>query len=68
VVVVTVAQRGEGGRARALAHGYPLQQQALGPLLARLADHYGIAAELHALGRVVLDDNGQLSAPAAALH
>jgi hypothetical protein len=68
VVVVTVAQRGEGGRARALAHGYPLQQQALGPLLARLADHYGIAAELHALGRVVLDDSGQLSAPAAALH
>jgi hypothetical protein len=68
VVAITVAQRGEAGRARALAHGYPLQQQALGPLLARLADHYQIAAELHALGRIVLDDGGQLGAPATALH
>jgi hypothetical protein len=68
VVAITVAQRGEAGRARALAHGYPLQQQALGPLLARLADHYQIAAELHALGRIVLDDSGRLGAPATALH
>ena len=68
VVAITVAQRGDGGIARALAHGYPLQPQALGPLLALLADRYGIAAELHALGRVVLDDRGQLSAPATALH
>jgi hypothetical protein len=68
VVAITVAQRGEAGRARALAHGYPLQQQALGPLLARLADRYGIAAELHALGRIVLDESGQLGAPAIALH
>ena len=68
VIAVTVAQRGEGGRARALAHGYPLQQQALGPLLARLADQYGIAGELHALGRIVLDDGGGLGAPATALH
>ncbi|GGY35385.1 hypothetical protein GCM10008098_30610 [Rhodanobacter panaciterrae] len=68
VVAITVAQRGEGGTARALAHGYPLQPQALGPLLARLADRYGIAAELHALGRVMLDDRGQLSAPVTALH
>nr|WP_221444368.1 hypothetical protein [Rhodanobacter sp. MP7CTX1] len=68
VVAITVAQRGEAGRARALAHGYPLQQQALGPLLARLADRYGIAAELHALGRIVLDDTGQLGAPTIALH
>ncbi|RCS28560.1 hypothetical protein DEO45_16125 [Rhodanobacter denitrificans] len=68
VVAVTVAQRGDGGHARALAHGYPLQPQALGPLLALLADRYGIAAELHALGRVVLDDAGRLGAPATALH
>jgi len=68
VVAITVAQRGEAGRARALAHAYPLQQQALGPLLARLADQYGIAAELHALGRIMLDDNGHLGAPATALH
>jgi len=68
VVAITVAQRGDGGQARALAHGYPLQPQALGPLLARLADHYGIAAELHAAGRIVLDDEGRLGAPAAALH
>jgi hypothetical protein len=68
VVAITAAQRGEAGRARALAHGYPLQQQALGPLLARLADRYGIAAELHALGRIVLDESGQLGAPAIALH
>ncbi|MDW2981157.1 hypothetical protein [Rhodanobacter sp. KK11] len=68
VVAVTVAQRGDGGHARALAHGYPLQPQALGPLLARLADHYGIAAELHAAGRIVLDGDGRLGAPATALH
>jgi hypothetical protein len=68
VVALTVAQRGDGGMARALAHGYPWQPQALGPLLALLADRYGIAPELHALGRVVLDKRGQLGAPAAALH
>lgn len=68
VVAVTLAQRGEGGRARALAHGYPLHPQALGPLLAQLADRHGIAAELHALGRVVLDEHGQLGAPPTALH
>jgi hypothetical protein len=68
VVAVTVAQRGDGGHARALAHGYPLQPRALGPLLALLADRYAIAAELHALGRIVLDDGGRLGAPATALH
>ncbi len=68
VVALTVAQRGNGGAARALAHGYPLQPQALGPLLALLADHYDIAAELHALGRIVLDECGRLGAPATALH
>jgi hypothetical protein len=68
VVVITVAQRGEGGRARALAHGYPLQPQALPVLLALLADRYGIDAGLHALGRIVLDERGALGAPAIALH
>jgi hypothetical protein len=68
VVALTVAQRGNGGAARALVHGYPLQPQALGPLLALLADRYGIAAELHALGRIVLDEHGRLGAPATALH
>jgi hypothetical protein len=68
VVALTVAQRGNGGAQRALAHGYPLQPQALGPLLALLADRYGIAAELHAPGRIVLDECGRLGAPATALH
>lgn len=68
VVAITVAQRGEGGRARALAHGYPLAPQALGPLLALLADRHGSSSELHALGRIVLDDDGRLGAPATALH
>ncbi|MEO8997599.1 MAG: hypothetical protein ABI227_05985 [Rhodanobacter sp.] len=68
VVALTVAQRGSGGAARALVHGYPLQPQALGPLLALLADRYGIAAEFHALGRIVLDERGQLGAPATTLY
>jgi hypothetical protein len=68
VVAVTVAQRGDGGRARALAHAYPLQPQALGPLVAALAERYGIAAELHALGRIVLDADGHLGAPDTPLH
>jgi hypothetical protein len=62
VVAITVAQRGAGGSARALAHGYPLQSQALGPCWPLLADRHGIAAELHALGRIVLDEHGR-SAP-----
>jgi hypothetical protein len=68
VVAVTLAQRGEGGRARVLAHGYPLHPKALGPLVAALADHYGIAPDLHALGRILLDADGQLGAPAEPLH
>ncbi|MFC5438243.1 hypothetical protein ACFPME_16910 [Rhodanobacter umsongensis] len=67
IIAITVAQR-DGGNALALAHGYPLQPGALAPLLALLADRYGIAAELHALGRVVLDDDGRLGAPASTLH
>jgi hypothetical protein len=68
VIVITVAQRGAGGVARVLAHGYPLRPSALGPLLALLADRYAIPAELHALGQVWLDAGGALGAPATALH
>jgi hypothetical protein len=68
VVAITVAQRGAAGRARVLAHGYPLQAAALGPLVATLADRFGTVSDLHALGRIQLDENGQLSAPATALH
>ncbi len=68
VVAISVAQRGEHGKARMLAHAYPLQPQALGPLLALLAERHGVTGELHALGRVVLDDNGELGAPIALLH
>lgn len=68
VVAITAAQRGANGRPWVLAHGYPLHAQALGPLLSRLADGLGIPGELHALGRVMLDDNGALAAPAVTLH
>jgi hypothetical protein len=68
VVALTVAQRGDGGRARALAHGYPLHPAALGPLAAALADRHGIPADLHALGRVLLDEQGRLGAPPTPLH
>lgn len=68
VVAISVAQRGEAGGARVLAHAYPLQPQALGVLIPLLAERYGIVAELHAQGRIVLDKRGQLSAPATTLH
>lgn len=68
VIAVTLAQRGENGRARVLANGYPLQPRALGPLVAALAERSGIPAELHALGRIVLDESGRLSAPVEPLH
>ena len=68
VVAVTLAQRGDGGRARVLAHGYPLHPRALGPLVAELSDRYGIASDLHALGRILLDTEGQLGAPVESLH
>lgn len=68
IVAITVAQRGPAGRAQALAHAYPLQPAALGPLVAALADRFGTASDLHALGRIQLDDAGQLGAPATALH
>ena len=68
LVAITVAQCGEGGRARALAHGYPLQSSALETLVTLLAERYGIPAELHALSRIVLDYQGALGAPNTALH
>jgi hypothetical protein len=68
VVALTVAQRGEGGMARALAHAYPLAPQSLGALATLLAERYGTAADLHALGRVMLDAQGQLGAPSTPLH
>jgi hypothetical protein len=68
IVAITVAQRGPGGRARVLAHGYPLQSSALGPLIAGLCDRFGTRADLHALGRIQLDEGGQLGAPATAVH
>ncbi|WP_114240920.1 hypothetical protein [Dyella sp. C9] len=68
VVAVTVAQRGEGGRARMLAHGYPLHPRALGSLVAALSDRFGISPDLHALGRIQLGADGLLGAPSEALH
>lgn len=68
VVAITLAQRGDGGRARVLANGYPLHPKALGLLVAALAERYDIAPDLHALGRVLLDDNGRLTAPSERLH
>jgi hypothetical protein len=68
VVAITLAQRGEGGIARVIAHAYPLQPQALNGVLALLTDRYAIAPEWHALGQIMLDEHGHLGAPATALH
>jgi len=68
VVAVTVAQRGSAGNARVLAHGYPLYSAALGSLLTTLADRFGATSDLHALGKIQLDAQGALAAPAVALH
>ncbi|MDF3983545.1 hypothetical protein P3W24_16540 [Luteibacter sp. PPL201] len=67
MAAITVAQP-VPGKARILAHGYPLAPDALGPLLDALAERYGAAAEVHALGRVMLDAAYHLTAPAPALH
>jgi hypothetical protein len=68
VAMATLAQRGENGRARVIANGYPLQPRALGPLVAALAERYGVPADLHALGRVVLGEDGRPGAPVEPLH
>ena len=67
MAAITVAQP-VPGKARVLAHGYPLAPDALEPLLATLAERYGTASELHALGKVMLDASGALTAPSPALH
>ena len=67
MAAITVAQP-VPGKARVLAHGYPLEPNALAPLLEALATRYGTDAELHTLGRMLLDDTGALTAPAPALH
>ncbi len=67
MAAITVAQP-TPGKARVLAHGYPLAPDALAPLLDALAKGYGAAHEVHALGRMLLDADGALSAPAPALH
>jgi len=67
MAAITVAQP-VPGKARVLAHGYPLEPNALAPLLDALATRYGTDAELHTLGRMLLDDTGALTAPAPALH
>lgn len=65
-VAVSVIQSG-GGQAHVLAHAFPLAA-GLAPLLTGLAERYGCSADAEPLGRIVLDADGQLSAPADALH
>ncbi|MBB3226437.1 hypothetical protein FHW69_001027 [Luteibacter sp. Sphag1AF] len=67
IVAITVAQPAPG-RPNVLAHGYPLAPDALGPMLDALATRYDCDTDVHALGRVLLDDNATLTAPAPALH
>jgi hypothetical protein len=67
MAAITVAQPAPG-KARILAHGYPLAPDALAPLLDTLVGRYGAKAEIHALGRVLLDADGALSAPAPVVH
>ncbi|MET0256415.1 MAG: hypothetical protein ABW193_11480 [Luteibacter sp.] len=67
MAAITVAQP-VPGKARVLAHGYPLAPDALAPLLETLAERYGTQSEVHTLGRMLLDAEGTLTAPAPALH
>ncbi|MET0616282.1 MAG: hypothetical protein ABWZ54_00850 [Luteibacter sp.] len=67
MAAITVAQP-VPGKARVLAHGYPLAPNALAPLLETLAERYGTESEVHTLGRMLLDAEGALTAPAPALH
>ena len=68
VVAISVAQHETGGIVRILAHGYPLRPHALGPLRVALVGHYAAVGNMHQVGRVWLDANGGLGAPAIALH
>lgn len=67
MAALTVAQPAPG-KARILAHGYPLAPDALAPLLDALAERYATENEVHALGRMLLDTEGALSAPAPVVH
>ena len=67
MAAITIAQP-VPGKARVLAHGFPLAPDALTPLLETLADRYGTDSEVHTLGRIMLDADGALTAPAPALH
>ncbi|QWT19734.1 hypothetical protein KPL74_18530 [Bacillus sp. NP157] len=67
MAAITVAQP-VPGKARVLAHGYPLEPNALVPLLEAMATRYGTDSELQTLGRLMLDERAQLTAPAPSLH
>jgi hypothetical protein len=67
MAAITIAQP-VPGKARVLAHGFPLAPDALTPLLETLAERYGTDSEVHTLGRIMLDAEGTLTAPAPALH
>jgi len=67
MAAITVAQP-VPGRPRILAHGYPLAPDALAPLLETLATRYDTPGEVHALGKVMLDAEGALTAPSPMLH
>nr|WP_240148006.1 hypothetical protein [Luteibacter yeojuensis] len=67
MAAITVAQPAPG-KARVLAHGYPLAPDALAPLLDAMVERYGATPEIHALGRMLLDAEGALSAPAPVVH
>ncbi|HEY4294807.1 hypothetical protein [Luteibacter sp.] len=67
MAAITVAQPAPG-KARVLAHGYPLAPDALAPLLDAMVERYDATAEIHALGKVLLDAEGKLSAPAPVVH
>lgn len=67
MAAITVAQP-SAGKARILGHGYPLAPNVLGLLLENLADRYAATPNVHALGKILLDANGALDAPAPALH
>ena len=71
VIAVTVAQQGSGsdaGAVKVLAHGYPLQAGGLESLLTAFSMQYGVTHEWRALGRVVLDDEGRLTAPTGSFR
>ncbi|KJV28430.1 hypothetical protein VI08_16815 [Luteibacter yeojuensis] len=67
MAAVTVAQPAPG-KARVLAHGFPLEPNALAPMLEALASRYRTEPAVHTLGRMLLDEHGGLTAPAPSVH